>query len=179
MFPPTGDARRHRRPKYSQGTAKSHQRTFQTLPVFMLMYGSVRRAHPPPVRPLARLLAQVSLANSERFSGGVAGIISTAAGRSSADCLHGKNGREPLAQAGRALRGGVIWRVRRPMPMRFKTTPRRVLQALQFQRRLSGAVFSSNPSRWPTSTLRRLPQNAQIGWPGGGSGWHDTGGHGL
>ena len=105
--------------------------------------------------PLSRLLAQISLANSDLLAGGVARIISTAAGtvisRLWPFMLITAVSHWPRLVAPWSL-AGLYWRVRRPRPWRLKTTPRRVLQARQFQIRLSGAVFSSNPSRWPTST---------------------------
>lgn len=125
-----------------------------------------------PVEPyLLRLRFHISPANSLRRSGGVACIRLTA----SATVILPPSpliDETAFIQAPRvsapADAAGLYWRVRLPNPRRLNTTPSLVLQDRQFQIRFEGAVFSSRPSRWPTSTLRLLPQRQQIRSPGGG-----------
>jgi len=123
-----------------------------------------------PVGPYRSLrIAQISLAKSDRCSGVVACTVAVAALTSPAmsprkiltlemywpnDCAPGWR--------------GLYWRVNLPRPARLRMCPQRTLQLRHVQMRFSGAVFSSWPSRWPTSTFRSEPQNAQIRGPGGG-----------
>ena len=63
---------------------------------------------------------------------------------------------------------GLYCRVRRPRPAAARVFPHRTLQARQVQNRFAGAVSSSHPLTWPTSTLRPLPQRQHRRGPGGG-----------
>lgn len=63
---------------------------------------------------------------------------------------------------------GLYCRVRRPVPAAASVFPHRTLQARQVQRRFTGAVSSSRPLTWPTSTLRSVPQRQHTRGPGGG-----------
>lgn len=126
-----------------------------------------------PLDPRRRLrIFQISRAKSDRLSGGVAWIIATASatgilppGSPFIDItafIHAPRFSAPADLA------GLYWCVLRPSPTRRNVFPHRTLQLRHVQMRLTSAVFSSWPSRWPTSTLRLDPQNAQILSPGGG-----------
>jgi hypothetical protein len=119
--------------------------------------------------PRLRRMRQISCANRERCSGGVACMIATATGTSIASLsplmartavIHWPKDRAPSAL-------GLNCRVRRPSPARRNTKPIVVLQARQVQAMFSGVTFSSWPSMCPTSTFRVEPQNAQMRGPGG------------
>jgi len=69
------------------------------------------------------------------------------------------------------LPAGLYCTVSRPIPARRSVFAQRTLQRQHVQRRLAGSPCSSWPSRWPISTLRRLPQRMQIRGPGGAEAW--------
>jgi len=91
----------------------------------------------------------MSWANVERRSGGVARIISTAAGTVIADdspfiertaVSHWPKLLAPVSAA-------LNCRVRRPRPARFSAAPMVVLQLRQAHAKFARSVFSSRPSR--------------------------------
>lgn len=117
-----------------------------------------------------RRFCQICSANSLRFSGGVARIISTAAvtGIASDSPRMDRTAVSHCPRLAAPLSAGLYCRVSLPIPARRSVFAQRTLQLRQVHRRLAGSPCSSWPSAWPISTLRRLPHKAQTGSPGGG-----------
>jgi len=121
--------------------------------------------------PYSRRLRQISVANWERRSGGVARIIPTAAATGMTEdspfmlvtaVSHWASDLAPLA-------AGLNCRVTRPIPTARRVFPQRTLQERQVQIRFAGDKSSSCPFTCPTSIPAFLrPQNAHCRGLGGG-----------
>ena len=130
--------------------------------------------------PLSRRRAQISRANSDLRPGGVARIISTASRTFIGEPIEAAYFAPflgviaPTAKSHSARFAappcfvGLYWWVGRPTPAARNVLAQRTLSTRQVHIRLAGELSSSRPLTWPTSTLRREPQNAHIRGPGGG-----------